>query len=162
MQFTDNDLVVQPKIEEQTFVESMIETVKQIGEIKVHKRSIQSASSGVQQNGIEQLLRTYLLGARLAALRFNQTQFIHEINQASEILRLHYDAKDNRVQNLQKNLLDYSALQLNPNLPELTKAWTLLQKVISSPSLKTVKAAVTKKEKINDTDTGENKVEEAK
>ena len=153
IQFTENDLIEQPKIEKQSFVDSMIETVKQIGEIKVHKRSIQAASSGVQQNSIEQLLRTYLLGARLAALRFDQTQFIHEIHQASELLRLHYDEKDNRVQNLQKSLLDYSSLQLNPDLPELTKAWTMLQKKMNSPTLKTVKAAVTKKE---------NKIQEAK
>lgn len=120
------------KSEEKTFVDSVIETVKQIGDIKVHQRSIQAASSAEQQNSIEQLLRTYILGARLAALGFDQIQFSHEIHQASEIIRLHYDEEDNRTQQLQKMLLDYSALQLSPNLPELTKAWTLLQDVNNS------------------------------
>jgi len=129
IQFSENAAVEKPKSEDKTFVDSVIETVKQIGDIKVHQRSIQAASSAEQQNSIEQLLRTYILGARLAALRFDQIQFLHEINQASEIIRLHYDEGDNRIQELQKMLLDYSALQLSPNLPELTKAWTLLQDV---------------------------------
>lgn len=114
--------------EGQTFVDSVLETVKQIGDIKVHQRSIEMASGAEQQAQIEQLLRTYLLSARLAALRFNQVQFLHEIQQASEILHLHYDEKDNRVSQLKATLSDYSALQLSPDLPELTKAWSLLQK----------------------------------
>jgi len=146
VQFTENDAVEQPVSEDKTFVDSIMETVRQIGDIKVHQRSIQAASSGEQQNQIEQLLRTYLLGARLAALRFDQTQFLHEIGQASEIVRLHYDEKDNRIQQLEKILLEYSALQLSPDLPELTKAWVLLQKEIKTPTKKTVKSAV---EKIN-------------
>jgi uroporphyrin-3 C-methyltransferase len=135
VQFTENDVVEQPEEKDKTFVDSVIETVKQIGEIKIHQRSIQAASNADQQNSIEQLLRTYLLGARLAALRFDQTQFLHEINQASELLRLHYEASDNRIEQLQKTLLGYSALQLNPDLPELTRSWTLLQEEIN----KTVK-----------------------
>ena len=131
-QLNDTADIVPEKSEEKTFVDSVIETVKQIGDIKVHQRSIQAASSAEQQNSIEQLLRTYILGARLAALGFDQIQFSHEIHQASEIIRLHYDEEDNRTQQLQKMLLDYSALQLSPNLPELTKAWTLLQDVNKS------------------------------
>ncbi|VAW65246.1 hypothetical protein MNBD_GAMMA08-2984 [hydrothermal vent metagenome] len=144
IQFTENDAVEDIKTEDKTFVDSVIETVKQIGDIKVHQRSIKAASSGQQQSTIEQLLRTYLLGARLAALRFDQTQFLHEIHQASEIIRLHYDESDNRIKQLQKTLLDYSALQLSPNLPELTKAWTMLQTKIKAPTNKTVQSAVTK------------------
>jgi len=143
-QFTENTTVQQPVAEDQTFVDSLLETVKQIGEIKVHQRSIKAASSAAQQNQIEQLLRTYLLGARLAALRFDQIQFLHEIEQASELLRLHYDETDNRIQQLKKTLLDYSAMQLSPNLPELTKAWVLLQKEIKTPTRKTAKSAVVK------------------
>jgi len=135
VQFTENDVVEQPEEKDKTFVDSVLETVKQIGEIKIHQRSIQAASNAEQQNSIEQLLRTYLLGARLAALRFDQTQFLHEINQAGELLRLHYEASDNRIEQLQKTLLGYSALQLNPDLPELTRSWTLLQEEIN----KTVK-----------------------
>jgi len=144
IQFAENVALQQPVIEDKTFVDSLLETVKQIGDIKVHQRSIQAASSAEQQNQIEQLLRTYLLGARLAALRFDQTQFSHEISQASEILRLHYDEKDNRIQQLKKKLLEYSAMQLSPNLPELTKAWVLLQKELKNSSNKTVKSAVVK------------------
>jgi len=134
VQFTEDKENV---IEDDTFVGSVLEAVKQIGDIKVHQRSIKAASSADQQNSIEQLLRTYLLGARLAALRFDQVQFLHEINQASEIVRLHYDASDNRIQQLQKTLLEYSALQLSPDLPELTKAWAMLQEEMKSPSRKT-------------------------
>ena len=114
--------------EDKSFVDSVLDTVKQIGDIKVHQRGIDAASSVEQQKQIEQLLRTYLLSARLAALRFNQVQFLHEISQASEILRLHYDSDDNRVQQMLDMLNDYSALQLNPDLPELTQAWVMLQK----------------------------------
>jgi len=144
IQFTENDAVETPLTEDKTFVDSIMETVKQIGDIKVHQRSIQAASSAEQQSSIEQLLRTYLLGARLAALRFDQTQFLHEIEQASEIVRLHYDEKDNRIQQLKKTLLEFSALQLSPDLPELTKAWVLLQNEIKNPTKKTVKTAVVK------------------
>jgi len=147
IQFTENDAVQEPAIEDKTFVDSLLDTVKQIGDIKVHQRSIKAASSGEQQNQIEQLLRTYLLGARLAALRFDQIQFLHEIAQAQEILRLYYDEKDNRIEQLKKILSDYSVLQLSPDLPELTLAWTLLQTKIKTPSNKTVKSAVVKKQK---------------
>lgn len=134
IQFSEDVAIEQLPVKDKTFVSSVIETVKQIGDIKIHQRSIQAASGAEQQNSIEQLLRTYILGARLAALRFDQIQFVHEINQASEIIRLHYDDSDNRIQELQKTLLDYSALQLSPDLPELTKAWALLQEV-KNPSV---------------------------
>ena len=132
VQTLDSKIKVETESNDQSFVDSVLETVKQIGDIKVHQKSIQAASGAEQQNHIEQLLRTYLLSARLAALRFDQIQFLHEVNQASEIVRLHYNAKDNRVQQLQKTLSDYSALQLTPDLPELTKAWAMLQKEIEN------------------------------
>ena len=116
------------QVQQQTFVDSVLETVKQIGEIKVHQRSIKVASGAEQQTEIEQLLRTYLLSARLAALRYDQTQFLQEVQKATEMLHIHYDEKDNRVQQLMNTLSGYSALQLNPDLPELTKAWDMLQK----------------------------------
>jgi len=130
VQLSDETAEVVSENEEPTFVDSVLDTVKKIGDIKIHQRSIEAASSLEQQNQIEQLLRTYLLSSRLAALRFNQVQFLREVQQASEILRLHYEQTDNRVQQLQKTLVDFSALQLSPDLPELTKAWTLLQKEI--------------------------------
>ncbi|MCW9047753.1 MAG: uroporphyrinogen-III C-methyltransferase [Gammaproteobacteria bacterium] len=145
IQFNEDVTNEQATVKDKNFVDSVVEAVKQIGDIKVHHRSIQAASSADQQSSIEQLLRTYILGARLAALRFDQIQFIHEINQASEILRLHYDESDNRIQQLQKTLLDYSALQLSPDLPELTKAWTLLQEVKNASETKTTLKKTTNK-----------------
>ena len=118
--------------EEQSFAEYVVDAVIELGDIKIHPHEIEAASSVQQQIQIEQLLRTYLLSARLAALRFDQQQFLHEISQADEIVRNHYDENDNRVQQLKKILSDYSALQLSPDLPELTKAWTMLQKAIKS------------------------------
>ena len=132
--------------EDKSFVDSVFDTVKKIGDIKVHQRSIEAASSLEQQTQIEQLLRTYLLSSRLAALRFNQTQFLREIQQASEILRLHYDVTDNRVEQLQKTLNDLSALQLNPDLPELTKAWNLLQKEINKSEVEKEAESTVEKE----------------
>lgn len=132
--------------EDKSFVDSVFDTVKKIGDIKVHQRSIEAASSLEQQTQIEQLLRTYLLSSRLAALRFNQTQFLREIQQASEILRLHYDVTDNRVEQLQKTLSDLSALQLNPDLPELTKAWNLLQKEINKSEVEKEAESTAEKE----------------
>lgn len=134
--------------EDQSFVDSVLDTVKKIGDIKVHQRSIQAASSLEQQNEIEQLLRTYLLSARLAALRFNQIQFLREVQLASEILRLHYETKDNRVIQLQKTLNDFSALQLSPDLPELTTAWSMLQDIINKTD-ENKKDTTSKEKKVN-------------
>ncbi len=129
-QFTPDDVVEPLKTEDKTFIDSVLETVMQVGDIKMHQRSIEVASSVEQQKEIEQLLRTYLLSARLAALQFDQLRFQHEINKSSEIIGLHYDENDNRIQQMQKTLREYSAVQLNPDLPELIKAWTMLQEVI--------------------------------
>ncbi len=114
-------------VEKKSIVDTIIEAVKKIGGIKFHKRSIQTANNIDQQINVEQLLRTHLLAARLAALQLEQTQFIYEIKQAEKVLDLNYDTKDNRIQQLQKTLADFSFTQLNPDLPELTKAWSLLQ-----------------------------------
>ncbi len=114
-------------VEKKSIVDTIIEAVKKIGGIKFHKRSIQTANNVDQQVNIEQLLRTHLLAARLAALQLEQTQFIYEIKQAEKVLDLNYDTNDNRIQQLQKTLADFSFTQLNPDLPELTKAWSLLQ-----------------------------------
>ena len=79
-----------------------------------------------------QSLQSHLLGARLAALSFNHKQFSYEINQAINLLNLHYDLQDNRVSQLVEQLTVYKDLQLEPVLPELTQAWELLQKELAS------------------------------
>jgi len=116
--------------DEQTFVDSVWDTVKKISDLKVHQTNIEVATNTEQKRQIEQLLRMYLLSARLAVLRFDQQQFIYEISQASAILDKNYDGNDNRVMQLKKTLSDYIALKLSADLPELTKAWTMLQKEI--------------------------------
>lgn len=112
---------------EQTFIDSVVDTVKQIGDIKIHKRSIKTASTANQQVQVEQTLRTYLLSARLAVLRFEQTQFINEVKLIKELLQQHYDVNDNRIINMQKKLDEYLTVQLRPELPQLTTAWEMLQ-----------------------------------
>ncbi|VAW65639.1 hypothetical protein MNBD_GAMMA10-3039 [hydrothermal vent metagenome] len=118
--------------EEQTFVGSVWNTVKKLSDLEVHQTSIEAVGSAQQKTQIERLLRTYLLSARLAVLRFDQQQFIYEINQASEILNKEYNENDNRVSQLKKTLNGYRLLELNPNLPQLTKAWIMLQEKITA------------------------------
>ncbi|HEY9052027.1 MAG TPA: uroporphyrinogen-III C-methyltransferase [Gammaproteobacteria bacterium] len=114
------------------FVDSVISTMINIGDIKIHKRAIKPASSDQQQIQIEQLLQTYLLSARLAVLRYDQLQFNHDIEQSIQLLHLHYKTEDNRVQQMQKDLTTFSGLVLNPDLPEMTTAWSMLQKALQS------------------------------
>jgi len=114
-------------VEEQTIIERIVETVKKWGKVKIHQRSVITANSAEEQSNVEQMLRMHLLAARLAALQFEQKQFVYELNQAEELLAFNYDRNDNRIQQLQKVLTDYTSLQLNPELPDLTEAWTLLQ-----------------------------------
>ena len=114
------------------FVDSVITTMINIGDIKVHKRAIKPASSDQQQIQIEQLLQTYLLSARLAVLRYDQMQFSHDLEQSLQLLHLHYKTDDNRVQQMQKDLTTFSGLVLNPDLPEMTTAWSMLQKALQS------------------------------
>lgn len=110
----------------QGFIDSVISTVKNIGDIKVHQRSIEPASSAQQQQQIEQILRTHLLSARLAVLRYDQSQFAHDLQQAQQILHLHYQQADNRVAQMQTDLAKFSSINLQPELPVITTAWTML------------------------------------
>ncbi|MCW8956584.1 MAG: uroporphyrinogen-III C-methyltransferase [Gammaproteobacteria bacterium] len=116
--------------EESGFVDSVLSTVMKIGDIKIHDRSIEPASSRQQQQYIEQLLRTYLLGARLAVLRFDQTQYIHDLDQAQNLLHAHYKASDNRVNQMQSDLASFASINLTPDLPSINQSWNLLQEVM--------------------------------
>jgi len=115
-----------------SFVDSVISTVIKIGEIKVHHRSLEAASNSEQQGQLEQILRTHLLGARLAVLRYDQKQFSHDLQQSQDILHLHYKESDNRVSQMKKDLSEYSNLNLTPDLPNITKSWNLLQAAIQT------------------------------
>jgi len=118
--------------EEQTFVDSIWNTVKKMSDLEIHPVGVEVAINAEHKNRTRQLLRTYLLSARLAVLRFDQQQLSYEIKQALELLEHHYDENDNRVQQLKASLNTYAALALNPDLPELTKAWIMLQKEINT------------------------------
>lgn len=114
------------------FVDSVIDTLKNIGDIKIHDRAIDPASSAEQQQHIEQILRTHLLGARLAVLRFDQSQFSHDLQQAIQILHAHYKTTDNRVSQMNADLTNMSTLALTPQLPDITTSWSMLQKALQT------------------------------
>ncbi|MDH5735172.1 MAG: uroporphyrinogen-III C-methyltransferase, partial [Gammaproteobacteria bacterium] len=123
LETTDTSTKKQPE----GFVESVLDTVMTIGDIKIHQRSIQPASSADQQQQIEKLLITYLLSSRLAVLRYDDKQFSHDIEQALQLLQLHYETNDNRVSQIVNDLLELKNLNLTPDLPDITQSWVLLQ-----------------------------------
>ncbi|HEY9200282.1 MAG TPA: uroporphyrinogen-III C-methyltransferase [Gammaproteobacteria bacterium] len=112
------------------FVDSLISTVKQIGDIKIHQRSIQLNQGEAQQADIQQQLQSHLLALRLAVLSYNQKQFHYELTQSIELLQQHYDEEDNRVAQLLEQLQSYQQLNLQQQLPELIEAWELLQQAL--------------------------------
>ncbi len=121
--------------QEEGFVDSVIDTVMKIGDIKVHERSIQPASTAQQQQQIEQILRNHLLGARLAVLRFDQQQFSHDINASQKLIHLHYKSTDNRVKQIQKDLTEFANVNLVPALPDISKSWNMLQDILQEKPL---------------------------
>ncbi len=115
---------------QKNFIDAVVDTVKEIGDIKIHKRDIKTASSSEQQTQIEQKLKVHLLSARLAVLRYDQQQLSMEIKQSKSLLESYYDAEDNRIGQLLKDLSGFATVKLKPELPEITEAWNLLQKEI--------------------------------
>jgi len=115
------------------FVDSVIETVKQIGDIKIHQRSLEVVSGGFQQKQIEQFLYSHLIALKLAALNYHQNNFEYEAQQIVELLNTYYDINDDRIKQLKTSTKEYSKVRLSPALPELTKAWEMLQEEISKP-----------------------------
>ncbi len=126
-----------PEEEDQTFFDTVLSTVKKMSDLEIHPTGVDVAISAEHKNKTRQLLRTYLLSARLAVLRFDQQQLNYEVKQALELLEHHYDENDNRVQQLKESLNRYAVLVLNPDLPELTRAWLMLQEEITAPEIKT-------------------------
>lgn len=118
---------------EKSFLDSVIETIKKIGDIKIHQRSVDIVDSGNQQRQVEQLLYAHLLGARLAILNYNQSQFIYELEQVSVLLEQYYETDDSRIKVLAESITHFKKIQLTADLPELTTAWDLLQKEILKP-----------------------------
>ena len=134
---TDSNETLNKKTElEKTFVDSVIETVKQIGDIKIHQRSLEVKSGGVQQKQVEQLHYSHLIALKLAALNYHQKNFEYEVQQMSELLNTYYDASSDRVKQLKASMEEYGKVQLSPVLPELTKAWEMLQEEKSKPVYK--------------------------
>jgi len=111
------------------FVDSVLNTVMKIGDVKIHQHNVSPASSSQQQQAIEELLRSFILSARLALLRQDNTQFHHDIQQAQNLASQHYAANDNRVQNLLQDLKQLDQIDLQPQLPDITGAWSQLQKL---------------------------------
>ncbi len=124
-------------IESPGFVDSLISTVKQIGDIKIHQRSIQLNQGEMQQADIQQQLRSHLLALRLAVLSYNQQQFHYELEQSIKLLQQYYDQEDNRVTQLLEQLQSYQQLNLQQQLPDLIEAWELLQQAqVEEPATK--------------------------
>lgn len=119
-----------PIVEETGFVDSVLNTFMKIGDIKVHDRSIEPASSREQQQFIEQMLRTYLLGARLAVLRYDQTQYLHDLEQAQNLLHSHFKVSDNRVNQMKSDLATFASINLTPDLPNINQSWSMLQEIM--------------------------------
>ena len=126
-QLDDDKKNADQKTEETGFVDSVINTVMKIGDIKIHDRSIEPSSSREQQQFIEQMLRTYLLGSRLAVLRYDQTQYQHDLEQAQNLLHAHYKVSDNRVNQMKSDLATFASINLTPDLPSITQSWSMLQ-----------------------------------
>jgi uroporphyrin-3 C-methyltransferase len=135
---TAEDIVI--KNENNNFIDSIIDTVMHIGDIKVHHRSLLPVNDTAQHQHIEQTLRNHFLAARLAALGYSQNQFMHEIKLLKNILQLHYKLSDNRVSQMQKDLDDFSRLNLSPELPNINAAWNILQDVMAGKKAATDKA----------------------
>ena len=142
-QFEKPDTVVKQTGDE-NFVDSVINTVMNIGDIKIQHRSIEPASSAEQQLQIEQILRTYLLGARLAVLRYDQKQYANDIEQSLQLLHLHYKTDDNRVTQMKSDLTNFSTVNLTPDLPVITGAWKMLQDALQGIEPEMPKKTVTK------------------
>lgn len=117
------------------FVDSVIDTVMSIGDIKIHHRSLQPVTNAEQQQQLEQMLRSHLLAARLAALRYDQTQFAYDLKLSQNILEQHYNLTDNRVSQMQKDLSEFTKLNLSPTLPNINSSWNLLQEAIAGKKL---------------------------
>ena len=61
--------------------DKIIDTIKSIGDIKIHQRGVSPATSEQRHYRNERMLINHLTSARLAALRFDTTQFAYDIKQ---------------------------------------------------------------------------------
>ncbi|MBI3188941.1 MAG: uroporphyrinogen-III C-methyltransferase [Gammaproteobacteria bacterium] len=107
--------------------DKILDTIKSIGDIKIHHRGVSPATTEQRHYRNERMLINHLTSARLAALRFDTTQFIYDINIAEQTLKKDYDLNDNRVSQMLKELSALSKIELAPVLPDITKSWRLLQ-----------------------------------
>ena len=133
-QLTKPEEVITSK-ENSGFLDSVIDTVMDIGDIKIHHRSLQPAASAVQQDQVEYTLRSHLLAARLSLLRYDQVQFIYELNQSQNILLQYYNLTDNRVVQLQTDIDKLNQLTLLNELPNIDSSWKMLQEVMAKKTI---------------------------
>ena len=123
------------------FVDSLLDTVMKMGDVRVQERAIQPARSALQQGEIEQRLTHHLLAARLAVLRQNQVQFGYDVKSAQQLLTDFYSQADNRVKQMTSQLTQLSELNLNPELPDITSSWQLLKRLLAKQAEKPGEAA---------------------
>ena len=128
-QLTKPEIVAETR-ENSGFLDSVIDTVMDIGDIKIHHRSLQPAASAVQQDQVEHTLQTHLLAARLSLLRYDQVQFRYELKQSLNILLQFYNLTDNRVVQLQTDIDKLNQITLLNQLPNIDSSWKMLQQAM--------------------------------
>ena len=117
------------------FIDTVIDTVINLGDIKIHDRSLQPMTNAVQQHQIEQTLRSHFLTARLSVLRHDQTQYIHDLTQCQNILDQYYNLSDNRVAQLQIDITNFKKLNLSPKKPNINSSWLLLNNILTEQKI---------------------------
>ena len=117
--------------------DKIMDAIKALGNIKIHRGRIKTASDEQQQYQSMHILLSHLSSARLAALRVDTKQFAYDIGIAKNILNKHYDLRDNRVAKMHKDLEKFMQVELAPPLPDISSSWTKLQvarnKIVESP-----------------------------
>jgi uroporphyrin-III C-methyltransferase len=107
--------------------DKIIDTIKSIGDIKIHQRGVSPATSEQRHYRNERMLINHLTSARLAALRFDTKQFVYDIKLAQQTLNKDYDGHDNRVSQMSRELTVFSQIELAPALPDISASWRMLQ-----------------------------------
>lgn len=107
--------------------DKIIDTIKSIGDIKVHQRGVSPVAGEQRHYRNERMLINHLTSARLAALRFDTTQFVYDINTAEQTLSKDYDLNDNRVTQMIRELKILAKIELAPALPDISASWRMLQ-----------------------------------
>jgi len=81
---------------------------------------------------IIQNLRLALESARFSALRRDKNNFILSLQAVEKILKQHYDLKDEKVNILREDLKTLQAVDLKPQLPDISGALRILRRVFNA------------------------------